>query len=139
MNLFFIGGLILVRDPRTTTLPRLSLQLIEIMQRSLLVADAKGHFRDGMSHFRDVKTVHFSTNQLTHFQFLDGANFQPDEIFHTAPTNTYDLAHSTPGQGVPLETTTRGPIFDPVEIESPRQSRDASGLPWHVISLLIRF
>ena len=67
------------------------------------MADAKGHFRDGMSHFRDVKAVHFSNNQLTHIQFLDDANFQPDEIFNTAPTkrsNTYDLAHSTPGQGV---------------------------------------
>ena len=64
------------------------------------MADAKGHFRDGMSHFRDVKTVHFSNKNLMHIQFLDGANFQPDEIFHTAPTkrsNTYDLAHSTPG------------------------------------------
>ena len=68
MNLFFVGGLILVRDPRTIH------NFIDVGGQYrfyqhhvvrpwilVLVADAKGHFRDGMSHFRDVKITYFET------------------------------------------------------------------------------
>ena len=59
MNLFFVGGLILVRDPRTI---QNFIAARDIFSWILvLVADAKGHFRDGMSHFRDVKRTYFET------------------------------------------------------------------------------
>ena len=47
-----------------------------------LVADANGHFRDGMSHFRDVKTVHrLRITSSRVFSFWMAQTFNPMRYF----------------------------------------------------------